>query len=84
MASLHPADVAELINLLERSEIRNRVFRVLAPDVAPNVLTLVAPLAREEIVQDLSEDHLRQILEELDSDDAADLVWRHPEGTGSA
>jgi magnesium transporter len=74
VASLHPADAAELINQLERPEIQKRVFRVLAPDVAPTVLSLLSPVAREKIVQDLSVDHLRQILEELDSDDAADLL----------
>ena len=74
VASLHPADVAELIDLLERAELRNRLFRALAADVAPKVLKLVSPLARAAIVQELSDDHLRQILEELDSDDAADLL----------
>jgi len=78
VTSLHPADVAELINLLERFEIKSRIFRILAPDVAPSVLSLVSPLARKEIVQDLSVDHLRQILEELDSDDAADLLGSLP------
>ena len=78
VAPLHPADVAELINLLERVESRNRVFRVLAPDLAPTVLSLVSPLAREQIVQNLSLDQLRQILEELDSDDAADLLGSIP------
>src|SRR6476620_10168445 len=78
MASLHPADVAELINLVEPFEIKSRIFRVLAPDIAPTVLSLVSPLAREEIIQDLSVDHLRQIAEELDSDDAADLLGSLP------
>jgi magnesium transporter len=78
VASLHPADVAELINLVEPFEIKSRIFRVLAPDIAPTVLSLVSPLAREKIVQDLSVDHLRQILEELDSDDAADLLGSLP------
>jgi magnesium transporter len=78
LASLHPADVAELINLLERAESKNKVFRVLVPDVAPTVLSLVSPLAREKIVQDLSVDQLRQIVTELDSDDAADLLGSVP------
>ena len=51
---------------------------MLAPDVAPTVLSLVSPLAREEIVQAVADDHLRQILEELDSDDAADLLGGIP------
>ncbi len=78
LTSMHPADVAELVNLLDRAEIRNKLFRALGPDVAPRVLPLVSPLAREEIVRDLSEDHLRRILEELDSDDAADLLGAIP------
>ena len=78
VAPLHPADVAELINLLERSETKNKVFRVLAPDVAPRVLSLLSPVGREKIVQDLSDDRLQQILEELDSDDAADLLGSIP------
>ena len=78
VASLHPADAAELINLLERPEIQRRVFRLVAPDAAPTVLRGLSPLARERIVQDLSPDELRAILEELDSDDAADVLGSVP------
>jgi magnesium transporter len=78
VSSLHPADAAELINVVERFEIANRVFRALPADVAPRVLSLVSPLVRERIAQDLSIDRLRQILEELDSDDAADLLGSVP------
>jgi magnesium transporter len=78
VSSLHPADAAELINVVERFEIANRVFRALPTDVAPRVLSLVSPLVRERIAQDLSIDRLRQILEELDSDDAADLLGSVP------
>ena len=74
VTSLHPADVAEVINALEGSEFQNRVFGVLPADVIPAVLTRVSPLAREKIVAALSVDRLQQILSELDSDDAADLV----------
>ena len=78
LASLHPADVAELIDLLERPETRNKVFGVLAPDVAPKVLSLISPIAREKILHDLSEERVRRILEDLDSDDAADLLASIP------
>jgi magnesium transporter len=74
VASLHPADAAELINVLEQFETRNRVFGALPADVAPKVLTLVSPLARERMVQTLSVERLQQMLEDLDSDDAADLL----------
>ncbi len=78
LASRHPADVAELINVLDRFDLKTKVFRALAPDVGPQVLSLVSPVARNAIVEDLSVDRLRQILEELDSDDAADLWARSP------
>jgi magnesium transporter len=78
VSALHPADVAELIDLLERSDPRNRVFGVLAPAVAGEVLSLISPLAREKTLHDLSEDQVRRILEDLDSDDAADLLASIP------
>jgi magnesium transporter len=74
IATLHPADIAELINALEEPEVKSRVFSFLAPEVAPRVLRLVSPLARQEIVQDLPDSRLQQILEELESDDAAHVV----------
>jgi len=78
VAPLHPADAAELINLVEHVEIRERIFRALAPDVAPRVLRLVSPLVREQIVQGLPADRLQRMLEHLDSDDAADLIASMP------
>jgi magnesium transporter len=79
MATLHPAEIAELINALEEPEDKSKIFSLLAPEVAPQVLSLVSPLAREEIVRDLPESHLQEILEEMDSDDAADLLGSLPQ-----
>ena len=74
ITTLHPADIAELINALEEPKVRSKVFSFLAPEAAPRVLSLVSPLARQEIARDLPESHLQQILEELESDDAAHLL----------
>ena len=78
LQSLHPADIAEFIDLLERPDTRNRVFGVLGSEPAAKVLSLMSPLARESILHDLSEDRVRRILEDLDSDDAADLLESIP------
>ena len=78
LAPLHPADAAELIHLLERSETRYRVFRLLGPDLTPAVLTQLQPVPREEILEKLSVAELQRILEDLDSDDAADLLGSLP------
>jgi magnesium transporter len=74
VALLHPADVAELLDVIERVEIKSDVFGVLAPDVAPTVLSRVTPPTRQKIVQHLPVEQLQQIIVALDSDDAADLV----------
>jgi magnesium transporter len=74
VALLHPADAAELLDVIERVEIKNKLFGMLAPDVAPTVLTLVTPLTRETLVEQLSIAQLQQIFLALDSDDAADLL----------
>jgi magnesium transporter len=74
LVALHPADIAELINAIEKPEVKNRVFGFLDRSVAPQVLSLVSPPTRQEIVPNLSEDSLQEILERLDSDDAADLL----------
>ncbi len=74
VATLHPADIAELLSALEEPEVKSKVFSFLAPDIAPQVLSLVPPLTRQEIAQDLPEAYLQQILERLDSDDATDLL----------
>ena len=84
LSSRHPADVAELINVLDRFDLKTKVFRALAADVGPQVLSLVSPVARNAIVEDLSVDRVRQILEELDSDDAADLLGSVPKERAQA
>jgi magnesium transporter len=74
VASLHPANGAELVDRVERFEIKDRIFRALDESVAPKVLSLVSPLVRERIVRGLPTDRLQRMLEDLDSDDAADLL----------
>ena len=77
LATLHPADVAELLNLLE-PEVRRRVFRMLGADMAATVLSRTSPATRQQILEDLPADRLQAIVEHLDSDDAADLLGALP------
>ena len=74
IAALHPADVAELLNMVGRPESRRKVFALLDTPTAATVVTRLSPAIRTEILDSLSTDQLRRIVEELDSDDAADLV----------
>lgn len=79
ISALHPADVAALLNAIEETEVKQKIFGFLDPDLASEVLSLVSPLTREELTQDLSNAELSDLLEHLDSDDAADLLGSLPE-----
>ena len=71
---LHPADVADLLNALGGLDARKQVFAVLPAATAATALTLVSQPVRAELLQDLPTDDFRRIVEEPDSDDAADLL----------
>src|SRR5216684_992563 len=79
VATLHPADVAELLDVVEEPEIKQKIFGFLDPDLASEVLSLVSSLTRAELTQDLSNAALGDLVERLDSDDAADLLGSLPE-----
>jgi magnesium transporter len=61
-ASLHPADIAELIDNLEEEE-KFRLFSLLEVEKASDV-----------ILEDISQEKLTEIIDEMDSDDAADFI----------
>ena len=69
VATLHPADVAALLDVLEEPEVKQKIFGFLEPDRASEVLSLVSPLTRAELTQELSSAALGDLVERLDSDD---------------
>jgi magnesium transporter len=79
IASLHPADVAELLDAIEEPELKQKIFNFLSPDIASEVLSLVSPLTQTELTEELSHAALGDLVERLDSDDAADLLAALPE-----
>lgn len=70
---LHPADIADLLEALEESEKIN-LFKQLDPVIAPEVIAHLSEFSQEQILSDLSHHRLGQIVDEMDSDDAADLL----------
>lgn len=79
IANLHPADVAELLDILEEPDVKQNIFSFLTPDLASEVLSLVSPLTQEALTQEMSDAVLGDLVERLDSDDAADLLASLPE-----
>jgi len=84
VATLHPADIAELLNALEEPELKRKIFSWLVPDLASEVFSFASPLTQEDLTHELSSAALGDIVERLDSDDAVDLLASLPEGQARA
>ena len=73
----HPADLADLIEHLEGEE-RLSVFTLLSSDRAGEVLKEISAPVQESLTQGLDDKAIAAILNELNSDDATDIVSHLP------
>jgi sporulation protein YlmC with PRC-barrel domain/CBS domain-containing protein len=73
LATLHPADIADIVEDLAPDE-REAVFRTLDEDVAAETLEEIDPRVQKSIVESLDSERAADIVEEMDPDAAADLL----------
>jgi len=73
LATLHPADIADIVEDLAPDE-REAVFRTLDEEVAAETLEEVEPNIQKSIVESLDSERAAEIVEEMDPDAAADLL----------
>ncbi len=78
LATLHPADIADIVEDLAPDE-REAVFRTLDQDVAAETLEEVEPSVQKSIVESLDSERAAEIVEEMDPDAAADLLGDLPQ-----
>jgi len=78
LATLHPADIADIVEDLAPKE-REAVFRTLDEDVAAETLEEVEPSVQKSIVESLDSERAAEIVEEMDPDAAADLLADLPQ-----
>ena len=78
LASLHPADIADIIEDLAPAE-RDAVFQTLSEETAAETLEEVTPDVQKAIVESLDSGKAAGIVEEMDPDAAADLLADLPE-----
>lgn len=76
--AMRAADVADLIEHLGQDE-RLCIFELLKPEGAGEVLLEMEPPVQERILGGLDDRAIMEIIQKLDSDDAADLVGDLPE-----
>ena len=70
---LHPADVADLIELA-RSDEREGLVKALAGIVSPDVLAEMNDYVREDLLDELEPQQVADIAGQLDTDDAVALI----------
>ncbi len=73
LGSLHPADIADIVEDLAPDE-RQAVFQTLDEDLAAETLEEVDPKVQKSIVESLDSDRAADIVEEMDPAAAADLL----------
>jgi magnesium transporter len=77
LIDLHPADTAELLDLLS-SEERIKLFDLVSDEVAGAVIAEVEPHHRKDLLEGLDAGRIFGIVKQLESDDAADLIAQLP------
>jgi magnesium transporter len=73
IAPLHPADIAETMERLDRFE-QNYLFDALEPETGSQVLLELEDATREDVLEDMDVQRLPPMVDEMESDDAADIV----------
>lgn len=77
LMTMNPADVAGLFDGLEEKQIPV-MFRLLPKEQAAETFVEMEPEAQQLLIQGFSDNELREVLDELYVDDAADLVEEMP------
>ena len=79
VAKLRPADIATVLDGLESSRDKVRVFETADNELASDVVRKVGDRTRSAILEYVSDTRLASIVDLLDTDDAADFVADLPE-----
>lgn len=78
LEDLHETDIALILNQLKREDV-NYAYRLLKDDIRPAVLVDVDDEVREEILSSLSSKEIaKDVIDGLESDDAADVIGSLP------
>lgn len=79
LVSLHPADLAELLQELDEAQ-RTAVLRHLSDETVAESIVEMEPEEQASILKSLGQERAGDVLEEMSADDVADLVGELPPG----
>ena len=77
LADEHPADIAEIIDLLNVND-GTYLFKLLDSETTAEALMEIDDDDREKILKNLSAEEIADEIDELDTDDAADIIAELP------
>ena len=77
LVTMNPSDIAGIFDALEETRIPV-MFRLLPKELAAEVFVEMEPDAQELLIKGFSDNELKEVLDELYVDDAADLVEEMP------
>ncbi len=77
LVTMYPSDLAGLFDVLEDKQIP-LMFRLLPKELAAETFVEMEADAQELLIQGFSDNELKEVLDELYADDAADLVEEMP------
>ncbi len=75
---LNEADIAEIIETIEDRDHIVRIFRLLSKDIAAEVFAYIPVEYEQIIIESLTKKEVGQIVDELFSDDAVDMLEEMP------
>ncbi len=75
---MYPSDIAQLFSDLEEENRIPLLFRLLPKELAAETFVEMEPEAQELLIRSFSDNELKEIVDELYVDDAADLVEEMP------
>jgi magnesium transporter len=82
LATLHPADLAEILEELDHYQ-RTSLFKRLSVETAAEALEETSPEITQELLDEVPPEQAAEILEEMDPDEAADVLGEMPKHTRS-
>ena len=77
LTTMNPSDLAGLFTNLEEKQIP-LMFRLLPKELAAQTFVEMEPEAQELLIRGFSDNELKEVLDELYADDAADIVEEMP------
>lgn len=78
LASMHAAEIVDIIRILDSDKNRSIVFRLLSREMSAYVFSELEPEEQEKIIISINENELKELIHEMSPDDRTSLFEELP------